>query len=191
MKQIQLRNKLELRNRIDMTQFLLTGMGAGLLAGLFMAVLLLLYSASVGEGLFFPLQLMAGVSYGVDVILGGAFITMAGLIVHLLVSAGLGAAFAVIFRPENRFSRFQLTQKQLILNGCLFGVAVWAIMTYVALPLFNPTMRDRVSLMPAVWFFVNVMFGVTLGALPSMLRALSGRALERVTVTEVKSRRAA
>jgi hypothetical protein len=64
---------------------------------------------------------------------------------------------------------------------------VWAVMTYIGLPIVNTTMQARVALMPGWWFFAHLIFGAVTGTIAAALSHRSSRA----PVVEVRPERRA
>src|SRR5689334_923199 len=121
----------QLENRRVVNDMLAGGVIAGLISGVCMLVVLCVHSAAVGMDFWLPVQLMSGIFYGPDAILGGAGPTLTGLFVHFLSSAVLGFIFALLMRPRTPTS-------DAVAFGLIFGIVVWALRTYLTLPAFNP-----------------------------------------------------
>lgn len=152
---------------------------AGFLGGACMALLTMILSASAGMGFWHPVELMSGIFYGVDSILGGVGPVITGIIVHAVLTTALGALFgALLPLPQAESSRATGW-------GLVYGAICWAAITFVALPVLNQTMKDRVDLAPGWWFASFLLFGVVLGATPA-IRAAIGREVERVTYEETR-----
>jgi hypothetical protein len=150
---------------------------AGFLGGVCMGILTMALSASAGMGFWHPIELMAGVFYGVDAILGGVGPAITGLIVHLVVFTGLGAIFGAML-PLQQSSRTTGW-------GLVYGAVCWAVITFLALPLVNQTMKDRVDLAPGWWFAAFLLYGAVLGATPGIRLAI-GREVKRITFEETR-----
>lgn len=59
--------------------------------------------------------------------------------------------------------------------GVLFGTGVWAVMTYVFVPIFDATLGARIALFLSFWFFLHWIYGAFTGLfIPSLRRAFSG-----------------
>ena len=158
------------------------GMTAGLLGGIAFGVLSMVVSAALGQGFWFPMQLIGGLFYGVNVILGGNAPAITGIFTHLIWAVILGGIFASFVRPYTADSTA-------VIGGLVFGVAVWAVMTYAILPWANPTLSERVALMPNWWFAYHLVFGLVLGSTPALMRAYA-RSARDIELPET-SRRAA
>lgn len=168
----------QLENRRILNDMLGGGVIAGLVAGACMAVVLCVHSAAVGMDFWLPIQLMSGVFYGPDAILGGAGPTITGLLVHFVSSAILGFIFALLMRPRTPTS-------DAVAFGLIFGIVVWALRTYLTLPAFNPTLSDRATLIPGWWFVAHLAFGAGLGSLSNARRSLARRLRVRERPTRV------
>ena len=145
------------------------GVLAGLAGGLAMVFYLMLYSDFWGAGFLLPLRLFAATFFGVDSLIGGPGVVVAGLLLHLAVSAVLGVVYALI--PRRTTTTFHA-----LLGGIGFGVAVLLISTFLVLPAADPVLRARVSLFPMAWFLSHVIFGALTGGLVMPLRRKSTHA---------------
>lgn len=151
------------------------GIIAGLVAGAAMALLLMLASALGGMGFWHPLELHGAIFYGVDAILGGVGPALTGLVFHMFSCAFFGAVFGALL-PIDRMPTNKRESGKSTGYGILFGVASWAFVTFLALPLLNQTMKDRVDLAPGWWFLSFLVFGPVLGITPVLRRAISHQA---------------
>lgn len=127
------------------------GVWAGLLAGIAMAMVAMIYSAMQGSGLFAPTKQIAAVFFGPDALVGGAGTIMVGMALHMMVSIMWGIIFGLIAGRFGAGSQFWF--------GMMYGAAVWLLMTFAVLPWLNPTMRDGVKHMPGAWFVAHLVFG--------------------------------
>lgn len=145
---------------------------AGIIAGIIMAIVSMLITAAMGMGFWLVPKMIAATFLGVDALVGGAGAVILGVIVHLIVSAILGLIFAFLTpRIISASSDFGL--------GIVFGVVVWAVMTFIVLPLINDVMRDRVALMPFAWFIEHLVFGGSLALTPYFERISAPEAYRR------------
>ncbi|MHB1847361.1 MAG: hypothetical protein ACYCWW_21260 [Deltaproteobacteria bacterium] len=136
---------------------------AGLLGGLFLGLWMMIGSAVAGDGFWMPMKLIAGVFWGVDVLLMHGTAVAAGIVIHLVVSMFLGIVFALLVRRE-------LPYGSAFVSAALYGIAVWLFMTYVILFL-DPVMRERLLLSSGNWFWVHLLFGFGLSFTPALRRA--------------------
>lgn len=147
---------------------LLGGGLAGLGAGVVMLIACVAHAASSGLGAGLPIRLVAAQWYGLTALVAGADAIVVGLLTHLAVSALWGMILAALLRDRPGAAAA-------VGYGLGFGIGVWAVMTYLVLPL-NPTMRDRVvGLTPGWWFVAHLVFGGTLALTPRLYRAVASR----------------
>lgn len=132
------------------------GIVAGIMGGIAMAALTMMYTAGIGVGFWTPLRLMAATTSGVDALIGGGGTLFWGLMIHMMASIGFGIILAAVLpRRAGAGAGFGI--------GLLYGVVVWAVMTFIGLPIVNTTMQARVALMPGWWFFAHLVFGGVAG----------------------------
>ena len=101
------------------------GITGGILAGFSFAVAQSFLSAIQGRPMLEPLQLTGSVLTG-SIALEPGWISTAtiGLFVHLVISAFYGILFLFLHWELKRHIE---TVERLILDGCLFGLAIWMI----------------------------------------------------------------
>ncbi len=137
---------------------LIVGLKAGLISGLAMAVFLMLYSFSLGAPMMHPFNLI-GTLFPTPY---GSFF---GLGFHFVLAALYGILFfALIYKSNSVY----LT----LFEGLLFGIFMWAVDTYVILPVFIPEMAYRLPFIARGWFFAHILYGASLVSIPF----LEGRA---------------
>ena len=145
---------------------------AGLISGAAMGLLAMIYSASIGEGFTFPLKEIAATFLGVEAIIGGAGTIILGALIHFAVSAAWGAIFGMVLPRDRDTLRTAADDTAAYGWGLAFGVGVWLVMTFIALPVFNQVMSDRVALYSGMWFINHLLFGVVLGTTPAIARRM-------------------
>ncbi len=147
------------------------GTGAGIIGGIVMAAFAMMYAGAMGMGFWTPLRLIAASTNGVDALIGGGGILLWGLMIHMVTAAVWGVIFAVVLpRRTSAGAGFGW--------GIGFGIVVWAVMTFIGLPLVNSTMQARISLMQGSWFIEHLLYGAVTGAL---IPAFRHRVAERQT----------
>lgn len=134
---------------------------AGLMAGLVAAIVGLTLSFAMGAGFWTPFKLLAASILGVDALIGGFGTVLLGGILHFAVAAFWGIVFAALVRRDT-------PQGRALAGGLLFGVCVWAVMTFIGLPVLNRTMVPRVAMSPAVWFITHLVYGACLMRAPEL-----------------------
>jgi hypothetical protein len=129
------------------------GAAGGLVAGLAMALVLMVSYAITGPGPLFPLQLIAATLWGHATFELGGGAAIAGLLIHLVVSAGWGVLFAAML-PRGA------TLAMTVALALIFSMGVFVIMTYLVLPWTNWIMWDAVA---QGWFFLlHLVYGAVL-----------------------------
>jgi hypothetical protein len=141
-------------------------MYSGLFAGTVMMLALMLAETSLGQGFWTPLQLIGGTLLGLNAVLGGFWAGLVGAVLHLAAAGFWGVAFAALVSRET-------TVRQAFWSGLGYSVAVWAIMTYIGLPVLDRTMEPRVALIPGAWFLSHLVFGACLLWTPTLRRIFS------------------
>lgn len=148
---------------------------AGLMAGAigavakvgYMAVAALVY----GKPALQPLRPLGATFRGEDVVLAGAGSLLYGLVLLVLVSAALGALFAVLLPAD-----FETGGAALL--GVGYALFVMSVITSGVLPEVNPLLRYRMPNLGGAWVIAASLWGAVLGILVQRLRrhAPQGRA---------------
>lgn len=126
----------------------------------------MIYAAASRMGASAPLRMIAGTFYGRDAMKAGVDALVVGLIIHMMVSMGWGMVFAIAAKRHAGIGSS-------IGLGMLFGLIVWALMTFIALPIVNPMMREQVDTMQAAFLIEHLMYGAGVGLMPAIRRRLS------------------
>ena len=160
------------------------GIGAGIIGGIVMAAYAMMHGAAVGIGFWTPMRLIAATTNGVDALIGGGGTLIWGFMIHIVTAAVWGVIFAALLpRRAGVGAGFGL--------GLLYGIAVWAVMTFVALALLDPTMQARISLMQGSWFINHLIFGAVTGVLVPAFRTRAAAERSSAEVRTHPERRAA
>ena len=146
---------------------LAAGAIAGAFGGFLMAALGMAYGSWVDTGFWLPAKVIAATVLGVEAMVGGPATVALGLILHLAVTAALGAVFAALLARS-------ATSGAALALGFAFAAVVYATVTWAVLPWANPTMKARVDLTPAAFFAQHLLFGAALGLVPHLRRRLGG-----------------
>ena len=161
-------------NRLESARFgvrtvIIGGGIAGVLAGIAMAIAAMLYAAANGSGLWLPVRSIAATWYGTNALSGGVEVLIVGMLTHLGTSAFCGVVFGAL-----PLSRRRATAA--LLGGLLWGMVIWAIMSFAVMPWVNPTMyAGTVGREPGWWFALHLIYGATLVVTPSLVRMISAR----------------
>jgi len=126
-----------------------------------MILIACLVSSAHGMHFSAPLTYVGGLFWGVDALVGSAIVPIIGLFVLWIVSGLLGLLFSALTPPR-------ASSEGAFTAGILYGIGVWAFMTYLILPWADPTMYDRMALEPGWWFAENVVFGAVLAITPAL-----------------------
>lgn len=155
------------------------GVRAGLLAGAVMALFWGLASAAGGMGFWTPFKSVACTFLGVEGLIGGAGSVLLGLVLHFVTAAFWGVLFAGIIERDTPVP-------QAALSGVVYGVGVWAVMTYIGLPALDRVLDARATFAPLAWFLSHLVYGACLARTPLMRRLYSEPILVEDTQTYVE-----
>ncbi len=137
-----------------------TGIAGGLLAGLAMIPVALIYGLISGNGVWYPVNLIAATlirSWQHASLAQLMQFNLAGLVVglalHLLVAVLLGLVFAILLPtfPGNP-----------VAWAFIAGPVLWAGATFTALPLLNPIMAQYIN-WPS-FAIANIIYSLVIGA---------------------------
>ncbi len=135
------------------------GVMAGLIAGVAMALYLMIDAAVAGVGAWLPLRLVAGSFQGVRALISGPGTILVGLLLHLLISALFGGIFAVLLGNRN-------PGVITIVYGWAYAMAILLLMTFIVLPRIDMTMASRVRVIPIEWLMAHLVFGTAVALTP-------------------------
>jgi hypothetical protein len=138
---------------------------AGTFAGSAMALFLIILGGWQGIGWLGVMRAIGGLFYGTEALGGGGPPAFWGLVVHFAVAVALGVLFAAMIR-RNADPLGSITA------GLLFGIAVWAVMTWVVVRIADPTLAEVADRMSFGWLSAHIIYGVVLG-LASQLRGVA------------------
>ena len=132
----------------------------GLVASLVLGMWQMIVEAIVGAGLWSPpIYIAATLLRGLQGAGSPASFDLAGvglgLMGHMMNSVIFGLVFAFLIGP-----RLPSLGRQIV-AGLVYGVAIFAAMWYIVLPLVNPVM---LNLNTGVFFLGHMMWGAALGA---------------------------
>lgn len=135
------------------------GILSGIIAGaVFGAFMMMVVAPVLGKPMTAPLNMIGAVFLGKALLMqsttGGAFV---GLMVHMMDSAIFGIIFVYLWRAWKSLGRSKGIE---VLTGLAYGIIVWAVMIFVALPIIGSPMAT----VTGSWFLVgHMMFGMVLG----------------------------
>ncbi|MDO8526500.1 MAG: hypothetical protein Q7T03_02295 [Deltaproteobacteria bacterium] len=144
-------------------RWLLTGIVAGLGAGLMMMLVAALLATKAGLPATFPIKLVGAAVFGGQAMQVDSFIPggMAGTVIHFGLAAFFGLVFAQFVAEWSR-------KRVLILMGVLGGMAVWLFWSAMFMPAFNQPMAHLLT--KPVSILLHVTFGLSFGLLMVCLR---------------------
>jgi hypothetical protein len=145
----------------------LGGALAGLAGGLAMAVVAALISASMGQDIWHEPKRIAAIVYGPAAFDAPGFElgpVLVGSLIHLAVSALLGAIFGIVTR---RWLRLTSDFGTPVLAGLIYGLLIWMVAYFFVLPLLNPALLEVYA--PA-FIIQHVAYGVVMGLVYMWLR---------------------
>lgn len=152
---------------VDLRGVLIGGGLAGIVAGIVMAAAAMFYAAENGSGFWFPVRSIAATWYGANALMGGAAVLIVGMITHLGNSAFWGVIFSAL--PPRR-----KTAPLALVGGLLWGVVIWATMSFAVMPWLNRTMYAGTVRMEGGWWFVfHLIYGGMLVVTPGFVRRVS------------------
>ncbi len=143
------------------------GIVAGMMAGVVMAIVAMFRAGSSGLGFLLPLKLIAALFWGVPALIGGVGVLITGILIHMVVSGGVGMMFGLMV--GNRFN-----VGVALVGGVIWGIVIWAVNLWVFLPWLNEVMLERQMVMPTQWFVLHLIYGAMLFLVPPLTRAFGG-----------------
>lgn len=145
----------------------LGGAVAGIGGGIAMAVVGALIALVMGTDIFLTPKQIAAVIMGPEAAAQPGFVAgpvIAGSVIHLIVSAGLGALFGIAMRRVFHLpSGFGLP----LVSGLIYGLAIWLIAYFFLLPVVNPVL---LSIYAPSFIIQNIVYGTVTGILYGVLR---------------------
>lgn len=145
----------------------LGGACAGLAGGLAMALTEMLIAVAAGQDIWRESKQIAAMVYPSSALAHPGFAAgpvVVGSLIHLGISAVLGALFAIIIR---RVFRLPSDFGTPILTGLIYGMTVWMAAYFVVLPIFDPALLDGYA--PA-FIVQHLVYGLVTGLVYSWLR---------------------
>jgi hypothetical protein len=141
----------------------------GLVAGIVMAMVAMIYTLVAQGDLLAPLKQMGATFFPSDS--GSGISQLAGLMLHMVMSIIFGVVFALIVSGRAQ------GYGPLIVAGIIYIAVEWAVARFVVLPVVDPPL---VSTFGAIGGIVaHMMFGIVLGAWLAWRFAPNPGAIER------------
>src|SRR5262245_28137433 len=142
------------------------GVVAGVIGGLLMAIWAMFATSALGLGPFAVPQLIGAAFRGPEALISGPGVIVWGVVLHLLTAAALGVLFATLVRRDTPRGISTLA-------GIAYALGVFVLMMFVVVPVVNPVMSNRVSMMIGTMLIMHVLFGVGVGLAPVFRRAFA------------------
>ncbi len=139
---------------------------AGIAAGIAMLALLMIAAATTGFGWDSPLRWIAAVLMSEPALIlagqaqGGMSATaclVLGAIIHLITASAFAAAFFTFTSAVTGWRGLAV--------GIGYGLAIWAVMRFGLLPMFDTVMAARLQFLPVPFLLAHVVYGSVLAAI--------------------------
>lgn len=141
----------------------LAGIIGGLIAGIVMAMVAMMLMPMQGKGMMYPVKLMAGTFQGEAALDDGMGTDMIGLMIHMMMSAGLGLIFGLIVAGLKLHGIVTL-----IVAGIIYALIVFVVNWFGTLPIVDKVMRQNMS--GPLFAMTHVIYGGVLGWLVQVFR---------------------
>jgi len=145
----------------------LGGACAGVFGGLAMALVEALIARATGQDIWRESKQIAAVGYGASAEARPGFAAgpvVVGSLIHLALSALLGAVFAIVTRRVLRLTSDFGTP---LITGLIYGLIIWMAAYFIVLPTFDPLLLD--SYAPA-FIVQHLVYGLVTGLVYTWLR---------------------
>ncbi len=145
----------------------LGGAIAGLGGGLAMMIIGAFVSLSLGDDVWLEAKQIATVVYGSAATAQPGFVAgpvIVGTLIHVLVSAVLGAIYGIITR---RILHLPSDMGVPVLTGLIYGLLIWMVAYFVVVPHFAPAL---LMLYAPSFIIQHVGYGIVTGVLYAYLR---------------------
>ena len=159
------------KSPIEARSALTRGVIAGIAAGIFLTIMMIVMSAAGGKDIWYGIKGASAPFFGTRAMQPGfdAIPVVVGFVSHLFISGGWGALFAIIVEGWNR----TLT----VITGVLWAFVVWIGMYYVVLPIVGlSSMQNDAPVGRAIAFHLIFTIALTVAYLvyPAVFRRRPG-----------------
>lgn len=173
-----LKNRFGAADEVVTAEIFKAGATTGVIGGLLMAAYAMAAGLVMGQGAFAIPQLIGATFRGPEALLQGPGIILWGVVLHLLVSAGFGVLFATLVRRDT-------PRGVSTLAGVAFALGLFVLMMFVIVPVVNPVMANRVSMMVGTVLIMHLLFGIGVGLAPTFRRVFHQKATAPQTPTRI------
>jgi hypothetical protein len=178
MAEVILKNRFSAADEPASAEIFKAGVISGLIGGALMAAWAMVATSALGLGPFAVPQLIGAAFRGPEALLKGASTIALGVMLHLIVSAAFGVLFTMLVRRDT-------PRGIAVLAGVAYALGVFVLMTFVVVPVVNPVMSNRVSMMIGTVLMMHVLYGIALGLAPTLRRRFSRRPPTTLTPTRI------
>ena len=168
MAEVILKNRFAVDESPVSGEVIKAGVVSGLLGGVLMAAYAMIAGLALKQGAFAIPQLIGATFRGPEALLSGPGTIVWGVALHLIVSAAFGVLFATLVRRDT-------PRPASMLAGIAFSLGIFVMMMFVVVPVANPVMANRVSMMIGTTLVMHVLFGVGVGLAPAFRRVFVQR----------------
>jgi len=149
-------------------EILSSGVISGILAGLISGLMLAFQAVYHELSPLYPFQLIARGVFRKHVLGIQAPWVFSGILIHLILSAGLGVLFSKLITCRIPGDKNQTPGDRAFVSGALFGSAIWLVSMFGFLPALNPAFHAYQSQYPGAWFCFHLLFGSVLMITPGI-----------------------
>lgn len=178
MPQVILKNQFMAADEVATAEVIKAGIVSGVIGGLAMAAYAMVAGVVLGQGAFAVPQLIGAVFRGPEALLQPPSATLIGIGVHVLTAAAFGVLFATLVRRDT-------PAPVAMLAGVAYALGVFVLMVFVVVPIVNPVMANRVSMMVGTVLMMHVIYGLGLGLAPRLRKAFHTKRAESLVPTRV------
>src|SRR5437870_4521438 len=149
--------EVTLKNRFAATddplggEIVKAGIVSGIIGGVLMAVWGMFATLALGLGPFAVPQLIGAAFRGPEALISGPVTIVWGVVLHLAVSAAFGVLFATLVRRDT-------PRGIAVLSGVAFALGIFVLMAFVVVPVVNPVMANRISMMIGTMLVMHVLY---------------------------------
>lgn len=148
----------------DIRSASLSALWSGAVAGLAMGLTMMILFAAIGLSPWLPFKLIAIPIVGSVAVIGGVEAVVRGFLLHIIVSVIVAVVFAVVLVSlTGRVGSWVGAT-----SGIIYGLIVWVVAQYIVLPVTYPLIAA--GLVPWVFGFSHIVYGLVLGILPTQYR---------------------
>ncbi len=143
--------------RVDTGTWAGTGIIGGIVAGIAMAMVAMVWMALAGQGFWKPMDVIASILLGKSAIQAGFQVVpeLLGMMIHLVLSAAFGLVFAFVV------ARTSWSSGAIVGAALAYGLLLWIVNVVIIDTLFIPA---GLSLAPTpLMVVVHLVYGLVLG----------------------------